>query len=59
MPSTHTSLHFHLIFSTKGRHPLISETWRYRLHAYLEAGWSVILGAFRMKSTARLIMSIS
>jgi REP element-mobilizing transposase RayT len=35
MPFTHTSLHFHLIFSTKGRHPLISETWRYRLHAYL------------------------
>lgn len=35
MPSTHTSLHFHLIFSTKNRVPLIERAWRDRLHAYL------------------------
>lgn len=35
MPSTHTSLHFHLIFSTKERAPVISNEWRARLLAYL------------------------
>jgi putative transposase len=35
MPSTHLSLHYHLVFSTKDRRPLIVETWRDRLHAYL------------------------
>src|SRR5437867_2504451 len=35
MPSTHTSLHFHLIFSTKNRVPTISKEWRERLHEYL------------------------
>lgn len=35
MPSTHTSLHFHLIFSTKDRLPWIKDEWRERLHAYL------------------------
>ncbi len=35
MPSTHLSLHFHLIFSTKHRHPLIALEWRERLHAFL------------------------
>lgn len=35
MPSTHTSLHFHLVFSTKERAPTIAEEWRERLHAYL------------------------
>jgi putative transposase len=35
MPSTHLSLHCHVVFSTKNRAPLISETWRERLHAYL------------------------
>ena len=35
MPSTHTSLHYHLIFSTKGRLRLIRGDWRERLHAYL------------------------
>jgi hypothetical protein len=35
MPSTHTSLHFHLIFSTKDRYPLIAKEWQDRLHAYL------------------------
>ncbi|MEJ7711062.1 MAG: transposase [Pyrinomonadaceae bacterium] len=35
MPSTHTSLHAHLIFSTKERVPMISKQWDARLHAYL------------------------
>ena len=35
MPSTHTSLHFHIIFSTKDRLPLITKDWRERLHSYL------------------------
>ena len=35
MPSTHTNLHYHIIFSTKERLPLIKEEWRERLHAYL------------------------
>ncbi len=35
MPSTYTSLHYHLIFSTKNRHRLIADLWRERLHAYL------------------------
>jgi REP-associated tyrosine transposase len=35
MPSTHTSLHFHLIFATKDRFPLIVKEWQPRLHAYL------------------------
>jgi REP-associated tyrosine transposase len=35
MPSTHTSLHYHLVFSTKDRMPLITEKWQDKLHAYL------------------------
>jgi putative transposase len=35
MPSTHLSLHFHVVFSTKSREPLIAAEWRDRLHAYL------------------------
>jgi putative transposase len=35
MPSTHTSLHFHVVFSTKDRHPFIAEDWRARLHEYM------------------------
>ena len=35
MPSTHLSLHYHLIFSTKGRQRWMADDWRYRLHAYL------------------------
>jgi REP element-mobilizing transposase RayT len=35
MPSTHLSLHYHLIFSTKERRPLINGAWRAQLHAYL------------------------
>lgn len=35
MPSTHLSLHYHVVFSTKKRAPLISASWRENLHAYL------------------------
>ena len=35
MPSTHLSLNYHLVFSTKERRPWIDAAWRERLHAYL------------------------
>jgi putative transposase len=35
MPSTHLSLHYHVVFSTKDRHPQITAEWRPRLHEYL------------------------
>jgi len=35
MPSTYTSLHYHVVFSTKNRLPNIMESWRPRLHEYL------------------------
>ena len=35
MPSTHLSLHIHLVFSTKHREPFIASDWRGRLHAFL------------------------
>ncbi|HEX3582207.1 MAG TPA: IS200/IS605 family transposase [Thermoanaerobaculia bacterium] len=35
MPSTHTSLHYHLIFSTKGRVPSMESNSRPRIHSYL------------------------
>ena len=35
MSSTYLSLHYHIIFSTKDRTPLILPAWRNRLHEYL------------------------
>ena len=35
MPSTHLSLHYHVVFSTKERRAFIDQPWRERLHAYL------------------------
>ena len=35
MPSTHLSLHFHIVFSTKDRKGSINPGWRDRLHAYI------------------------
>lgn len=35
MPSTHLSLHYHLIFSTKDRIGYMHQDWRGRLHAYM------------------------
>ena len=35
MPSSHTSLFYHFVFSTKNRMPWISAPYQERLHAYL------------------------
>ena len=35
MPSTHLSLHYHIVFGTKEHAPVIDKSWRPRLHAYL------------------------
>jgi len=35
MGSTFYSLHYHIVFSTKDRRPLIQPGWRPRLHEYL------------------------
>ncbi len=35
MASTHSSLHFHLVFSTKNREPWLTESVRDRIHDYL------------------------
>jgi len=35
MSSTFISLHYHIVFSTKKRQPLIDKAWRERLHKYL------------------------
>ncbi len=35
MPSTYTGLHYHLVFATRNREPLIAPSWRARLHDYL------------------------
>ena len=35
MPATYCSLHYHAVFSTKDRYPLITKDWRDNLHAYI------------------------
>src|SRR6476646_9073663 len=35
MGSTYLSLHYHLVFATKNREPIIAADWRPRLHEYL------------------------
>lgn len=35
MPSTHTALYYHLVFSTKNREPWIDVDIRQRIHTYL------------------------
>lgn len=35
MGSTFFSLHYHVVFSTKERRPIIKSEWRPRLHSYL------------------------
>jgi len=35
MPATYFSLHYHAVFSTKDRYPLITKDWRNNLHAYI------------------------
>ena len=36
MASTYTKLHYHLVFSTHNREPVIHEEWEGRLHAFLQ-----------------------
>jgi REP element-mobilizing transposase RayT len=45
MGSTYLSLHYHLVFGTKGRVPFIAPEWRGRLHEYL-GGTITGLGGF-------------
>ncbi len=35
MPATYCNLHYHVVFSTQDRYPLITSDWRDNLHAYL------------------------
>ena len=35
MASSHVSLRYHIVFSTKNRFPFIESAWRTRLHEYL------------------------
>src|SRR5512140_1650514 len=35
MPSTHTSLYFDIVFSTKNREPWLDEDWQGLVHPYL------------------------
>ena len=35
MGSTFFSLHYHVVFPTKERRPIINSDWRPRLHSYL------------------------
>lgn len=35
MPSTHLSLHYHVVFSTNNRQPWLDDAWREDLHHYL------------------------
>jgi REP element-mobilizing transposase RayT len=35
MSSTYLSLHYHIVFGTKNREPLIAPSWRARLHEYM------------------------
>ena len=43
--STYLSLHYHIVFGTKNRQPLIAPQWRSRLHEYL-GGTIAGLGGF-------------
>jgi REP element-mobilizing transposase RayT len=50
IPDTYTKLHYHIVFSTRGRHPTIEPEWSARLHEYIGGtirglgGHSVIVG---------------
>jgi REP element-mobilizing transposase RayT len=54
MPSTHLSLHFHIVFSTKNRESLIAVEWRDRLHAYLGGVADHVHLLLGLNATARL-----
>jgi len=35
MSSTHLSLHYHIIYSTKNRQRMLDDSWRDRMHSFL------------------------
>ncbi len=66
MASTYLSLHYHIVFSTKHRQPLLLDSWSSRIHEYLggivrglggipEAinGWNDHVHFLRIESDAR------
>lgn len=57
MPSTHISLHYHLVFSTKNREPWILPAQRHRVHEYL-GGVIRHINGFLMPWVAQEIMFI-
>jgi hypothetical protein len=56
--TTHLSLHYHIVFSTKHREPSIAASWRPRLHAFL-GGAVREAGDWRNAWAEQPIMSIS
>ncbi len=60
--STFTCLNYHLVFSTKHREPLISESWQARLYSYiggiLRQQGSTLLAAGGMPDHVHLLVSI-
>jgi REP element-mobilizing transposase RayT len=62
MPQSFTSLHYHLIFSTKAREPFIDAALRPRLYEYiggiLRAHDSVLLAAGGMPDHVHLLVSL-
>lgn len=56
MPSTHLSLHYHIIFCTKERRRIIADPWRAELHAYI-GGIIRDIGAVAAPSAGRGTMS--
>src|SRR5881409_3671628 len=63
MPQSFGSLHFHLVFSTKNRQPLIDAELQARLYEYiggiLRAEKSVLLAAGGMPDHVHLLVSLS
>jgi hypothetical protein len=47
MASTYLSLHYHLVFGTKRREPLIAVEWRSRLHEYMGGTISGLGGSLK------------
>ncbi len=49
MPSTHPSLHYHRVSSTKDRMRMIDTQWKERLHGFLGGtweGWNMMIATF-------------
>ena len=63
MPSTHHGLLIHVIFGTKGRYPLLAESWRDDLYSYIggtvKAHDASLLCAGGIENHIHLLMKIS